>query len=109
NQSTWQKVDVILGSSTNVKSAVYGVVFELNYDQSFVDNNQVYVTYPSSFLSAGSQMIPFRRPDASGSMVNCVFVRTDGMNVSGHGKIAEFHFKTNGTHTGQAMDLSIKN
>ena len=104
----WNTVDIILGSVSNNISDIYGITFDLTYDASFVDNDQVHVRYPSSFLSAGNTNIPFRRVDAGAAVINCVSVRTDGNQVSGNGKIGEFLFKHNGSKLGE-MTFSASN
>jgi hypothetical protein len=105
---TWASVDVMLGSSSNNMSNIYGVAFDLSFDNAMVDNNQVYVKYTSSFLNAGNQNIPFRRIATGSGLANCATVRVDHNNVSGNGKIAELWFKLAPGVTG-AMNFSANN
>lgn len=106
--SQWHKVDISLGSSTNVMQDVYGVSFDLQFDADFVDNNQVYVTYPAAFLGTVAERIPFRRVDPAGGLVNCVSVRNTGTDVTGFGKFAEFYFKSKAQKIG-TMSVSATN
>lgn len=106
--SGWHKVDILIGDAANQVQDLYGVVFDLEYDQSFVDNNQVHVAYPASFIGTPSQRIPFRRIDPAGGLVNCVTVRNTGTSVNGFGKIGEFHFMNKALVTG-AMEVRVTN
>jgi len=106
-QNSWCTVDIMLGSTSNNMNNIYGVVFDLTFNNSIVDNNMAYVKYIPSFLNAGNQNIPFRRIVPGSGIANCVTVRVDGNNVSGNGKIGEFTFK----HRGPIgpMNLSVSN
>jgi len=108
SNGNWAKIDIMLGSSANNMSNIYGVAFDLTFDNSKVDNNQVYINYTASFLNAGNINVPFRRIVPGSGLANCATVRQNGTNVSGNGKIGELVFKTIKGTQGQ-MSLAVTN
>jgi hypothetical protein len=90
NAGIWNKLDITLGDETNLFS-VYGVAFDLAFDQSLVE--EAYIVFTSSFLNNGNQQVEFRKPFFNNGKIYCASVRTDGTDMDGAGKIAEFHFR----------------
>ena len=110
NPGSWYSADIVLGSSTNPASQVYGITFEVNFDLSMIDNNNVYLVYTPSFFNASNQNIIFRKINLSTGKIYAATVRTDGSNVSGNGKIGELFFKVKSGLTDNTMiDFSITN
>jgi hypothetical protein len=89
----WNKADIMAGSPGNPINQVYGMSFDVDFDNSLVEANEIYIVYTSSFLNASTQNVIFRKPDFSGGKIYAATVRTDVTNVSGQGKIGEFYFK----------------
>jgi hypothetical protein len=89
----WNKMDIMLGSSTNVQSALYGIAFEIQYDQNLLESDQAKIVYTSSFLNAGNQNIDFDKVVFAAGRDYAATVRTDHANVNGQGKIGEFWFR----------------
>lgn len=93
NEGMWSKVDILLGSSASPIGQVYGVAFDVNFDQSLIETNSAYIVYTASFLNASNQNVQFRKTEFASGTIYAASVRIDGLNVSGNGKIGEFWFK----------------
>jgi hypothetical protein len=105
---TWNKVDIYSGDGqTNI--LLYGLTFDLGFDNTLVENDAAYLVYTSSFLNNGNQNVEFRKQDFASGKVFAATVRTDHANVSGTGKIGEFHFKVKPGTEGQFMTVSASN
>jgi len=105
----WNKFDIMLGSSTNVMNQLYGVSFDINYDNSLINTNSAYIIYTGSFLNASSQNVQFRKTDFGNGKVYAASVRVDGSNVNGFGKIGEFWFFVKSGTEGSTLNLSVSN
>jgi hypothetical protein len=89
----WNKMDIMLGSSTNFQNALYGIAFEIQFDQSLLESGQAKIVYTPSFLNANNQNIEFDKDLFTAGRNYAATVRTDHTNVSGQGKIGEFWFR----------------
>jgi len=109
-EGVWSKADIILGSSSSPINNLYGVAFDLNFDNSVIQTNDVYISYTSSFLNASNQNVVFRKAIFGSGKVYAASVRVNGSNVSGNGKIGEFWFRTKtGLPTNSSLNLSVSN
>jgi hypothetical protein len=89
----WNKVNIVLGDSITPAAQLFGLAFDLTFNQQMVENNEAYLTYPSTFLNAGGQNVVLRKLVFSAGVLHAASVRTDGNNVTGKGVLAEFWFK----------------
>jgi hypothetical protein len=106
----WNKVDLLRGDASNQMSQLYGVAFDLNFDQSLIETGSAYLVYTSSFLNANNQNVKFRKVNFTNGKLYAATVRVDGANVSGNGKFAEFHFKMKaGLPQNTVLNLSVSN
>jgi hypothetical protein len=104
---TWNQLDIHLGDGNNPID-VYGLVFDLNFDQSLIETNDAYITYSSSFLNGSTQNVDFRKPAFNSGRIYAASVRTDGNDVTGSGKIGEFHFRVKpGLTFGTQLQVSV--
>lgn len=110
NEGMWNKTDIVLGDSFNVASSVYGIAFDLNYDQSFIEPDSVFIRYIPSFLNNSNQNVEFRKAAFNNGKLYAASVRTDGSDIFGYGKIAEFWFKLkSGIPVNSAFNASVSN
>ncbi|MCC6369533.1 MAG: T9SS type A sorting domain-containing protein [Bacteroidia bacterium] len=110
NAGRWNKADVVLGSSTNPLSQLYGVAFDLNFDQSIIHNDSIKVVYTASFLNASNTNIDFQKAYFTNGKSYCATVRTNNSNVNGSGKIAELYYKVKtGLPANSILNLSATN
>ncbi len=103
-EGIWNKADIILGDATNTISQLYGVAFDINYDQSKIQTDSVKIIYAASFLNANNQNIDFSKAIFANGKLYCASVRVDHSNINGTGKIAEFWYKVK---TGLPANSSI--
>ncbi|PBQ31416.1 hypothetical protein CNR22_06445 [Sphingobacteriaceae bacterium] len=108
-QGGWNKADIILGSSSTPISQLYGLAFDINFDNTLIETNSAYITYSSSFLNASTTNVQFRKTNFTNGKVYGASVRTNGTEVNGNGKIGEFWFKVKDNVAGTAIHLSTSN
>jgi hypothetical protein len=70
----WNSLDIMLGDSVNSVD-LYGLVFDLGFDQSMIENGEAYLSYTSSFLNSSGQNIEFRKPAFSNGLIYAADVR----------------------------------
>ncbi|MCC6369534.1 MAG: T9SS type A sorting domain-containing protein [Bacteroidia bacterium] len=108
NAGMWNKADIVLGSSASPLSQLYGVAFDLNFDQAMIHSDSVKVVYTSSFLNASNININFEKAYFSNGKSYCATVRTNNTNVNGTGKIGELWFKVKtGLPANSKINLSV--
>ncbi|MDI1356279.1 MAG: T9SS type A sorting domain-containing protein [bacterium] len=106
----WCKVNVVVGSATKIISQLYGIVFDLDLDQTYIVPNSAYLAYTPSFLNAANQNIEFRKAQLLNTKIYAASVRTDLTNVSGNGKIAELWFKVKAdAPNNSSINLTVSN
>lgn len=106
----WNSVDIMTGDAASTVNQFYGTAFEINYDQSMIQQDSVKLIYSPSFLNSGNQNIEFAKDAYTSGKIYAATVRTDGNNVSGKGKIAEFRFKLKtGIAEGSTFNFGITN
>ncbi len=107
---TWGTSNINLGSIGTPINGIYGLAFEINFDNSLIQTDSVYLEYPSSFLNAGSPNIKFRKEIFANSTVYAASVRTNTANVTGFGNIAILHYKAKASiATNTVLNLGILN
>jgi hypothetical protein len=106
----WVGVDIMLGDASNNISNVLGVAFDLTYDQSMIETDQVQLNYTSSFMNMGQQSIEFSKMIFANGKMYAATVRTDHNNVGGNGKIGELKFKIKSTVSNNTpINISVSN
>jgi hypothetical protein len=98
-----------MGSSGTPISNLYGVAFTINYDASMVQPSTETITYSSNWLgNPGTNALKISKIDNLANTAYGAITRTDHMNMSGFGKIANFKFQIKSTFTlADSMSLSI--
>ncbi len=110
NEGMWQKADIVLGSASNQMSNLYGVAFDIDFDNTLIQSNSAYIVYTSSFLNASNQNVQFRKTNFAAGKAYAASVRANGSNVSGNGKIGEFWFMVkSGVPANSVLNLGISN
>ena len=92
--NSWNMVDIMLGDASNIQNQIYGITFDLNYDQSMVQTDSVKIIYTSSFLNAANQNYDFGKVIFANGKLYAATVRSNHSNVNGNGKIGELWLKT---------------
>ena len=106
---SWSFANIMLGDATNPVN-LYGVAFDINFDQTLIDANSAYIVYDPSFLNASNQNVEFRKSDFNNGKVYGASVRVSGNNVSGSGQIGKFWFKVKSTVADNTvLNMSVSN
>jgi len=83
------ELDVVIGNQGNPAIDLYGFTFNLPYNASFFDPEQVYLDYlPSAWLNYNSAVPNMTRNNEQG-LLETGFTRTSGIPITGFGKVAK--------------------
>jgi hypothetical protein len=105
----WNKLDILLGDET-APADIYGLVFDVNFDNSMIEAGQAFVRFTPSFMNSNNLNVEFAKPDFGKGKIYLAAVRTNGTDASGGGKIGEFHFKVKQEISqGVVINVSISN
>ncbi|HRG01911.1 MAG TPA: T9SS type A sorting domain-containing protein [Bacteroidia bacterium] len=91
-KGTWGTASVYLGDITTNAIDINGVAFTLDFDNTLIEPNNIYLEYQNSFMDA-SQNLHFRKLDFANSKLFTASTHTVSNNVSGYGKIATLHYQ----------------
>ncbi len=107
-KGTWGTSSVYLGDATTTINTINGVAFTVNYDNSLLETDSVWIEYPASFINAINQNLKFRKRDFSNGKLYTATTHTINGNVNGYGKIAILHYKIKSSlTTDNVLNLSI--
>jgi hypothetical protein len=103
----WNRLDILIADSA-MPIKIYGLVFDINYDNSLID--AAYIRYTPSFFNANNKNIEFLKANQTTGRIHAADVRTDGMDVTGEGKIGELYLKVKSNISqGVVVNVSISN
>jgi hypothetical protein len=103
----WGSASIYLGDTTAPINTINGVAFTLNFDNTLIETDSIYLTYLPSFIDAGNNL-RFRKRDFVNNKLYTATTHTNNTNVSGNGKIAVLHYKIKSTLTTDSpLNLSI--
>jgi hypothetical protein len=88
----WNVMNVVLGS-TGSQVQSHGVAFEINFDNTKIVPDSIWIEFVNSAFTAGNQFIPFRKKEFANGKLYVAITRTGGANVSIGGVIAKLHYK----------------
>jgi len=91
-KGTWGTASVYLGDATNSINNINGIAYTIDFDNTLIEPNSIYVEYQNSFIDA-SQNLYFRKLDFSSGKLFTASTHTISNNVSGFGKIAALHYQ----------------
>ena len=100
----WNTMTVLLGSSSNQVSS-HGVEFELDFDNTKIAPDSIYLVYTNSAFTTGNQYIYFRKTNFNNGKIYAAITRAGGTNVNVGGPIAVLHYKA----SSQLTDASTLN
>jgi hypothetical protein len=106
-KGAWGTASIYLGDATNPINNINGVAFTVDFDNTLIETNSVYIEYQNSFLDAG-QNLHFRKLDFANSKIFTANTHTVNNNVSGNGKIGTLHYQIKSTlTTDDVLNLGI--
>lgn len=91
-KGTWGTASVYLGDATTNINNINGVAFTVDFDNTLIEPNSIWLEYQNSFMDAG-QNLHFQKPDFANSKLYTASTHTASNNVSGFGKIATLHYQ----------------
>jgi hypothetical protein len=91
-KGTWGKASIYLGDATTPINNINGVAFTVDFDNSLIEPNSIWIEYQNSFMDA-SQNLYFRKLDFANSKLFTASTHTVSNNVTGFGKIATLHYQ----------------
>lgn len=56
----WSKADIVLGSASTPLSQLYSMAYEINFNESLIETDSVFVAYTPSFINPGNN-VNFRK------------------------------------------------
>jgi len=109
-QGTWGTSSIFLANVTTPINNINGIAFTINFDNSLIDLNSVWLEYPNSFINSSNQNLHFRKLDFNNSVLYTATTHTNNINVSGYGKIGILHYKIKPTlATDSILNIGIIN
>ncbi|MFN8115962.1 MAG: FG-GAP-like repeat-containing protein [Bacteroidia bacterium] len=106
-KGTWGTASIYLGDAAANINNINGVAFTIDFDNTLIETNSIYIEYQNSFIDAG-QNLHFRKLDFANGKLFTASTHTVNNNVSGFGKIGTLHYKIKSTLTAdQILNLGI--
>lgn len=107
-KGTWGTASIILGNSNTPVPNINGIAFTVNYDNTLLETDSVWIEYPTTFINVGNQNLNFRKRNFNNGKLFTATTHTINGNVNGFGKIATLHYKIKSTlATDNVLNLSI--
>jgi uncharacterized delta-60 repeat protein len=88
----WGTASVYLGDAATPINNINGVAFTVDFDQTLIEPNGIYLEYQNSFMDVG-QNLHFRKLDFTNGKLFTASTHTLSNNVNGFGKIATLHYQ----------------
>ncbi len=95
HKNSWGSASIYLGDVSHPVNNVNGLAMTLNFENSYLETDSVYIEYISSFLNLSHQNLNFKKIDFSNGKIYTATTHTIPANANGFGKIAVIHFKIN--------------
>jgi hypothetical protein len=92
-KGTWGTSSIYLGDAGNAISNINGLAFTVDFDNTLIEPNSIWLEYPSSFINAVNQNLHFRKLDFGNAKIFTATTHTLNNNVSGNGLIGILHYK----------------
>ncbi|MBL7935323.1 MAG: T9SS type A sorting domain-containing protein [Bacteroidia bacterium] len=106
-KGNWGTASIYLGDVTTSINNINGIAFTVDFDNTLIEPNSIYVEYQNSFLDAG-QNLHFRKLDFANGKLFTATTHTVNNNVNGYGKIATLHYQIKSTlTTDQVLNIGI--
>ncbi|MBI3517852.1 MAG: T9SS type A sorting domain-containing protein [Bacteroidetes bacterium] len=92
-KGTWGTSSIYLGDASANIVNINGVAFTVDFDNTLIEPNSIWIEYPTSFINSANQNLHFRKLAFANSKLFTATTHTVNNNVSGFGKIAILHYK----------------
>ncbi|MEO6304787.1 MAG: T9SS type A sorting domain-containing protein, partial [Bacteroidia bacterium] len=88
----WGTASIYLGNPTN-QINIYGIAFNINFDNFLIDADSIWLEFPSSFFNFNNTNLNFRKLNFSNSAIYAASTRTNNVSINSNGQIAILHYK----------------
>ena len=106
-KGNWGTASIYLGDAITSISNINGLAFTVDFDNTLIETNSIYIEYQNSFLDAG-QNLKFRKLNFPNSKLFTATTHTVNNNVSGNDLIAKLHYQIKSSlTTDQVLTLGI--
>lgn len=103
----WGTSSIYLGDTANTINNINGIAFTVDFDNTLIEPNSVWIEYQNSFIDAG-QNLHFQKTDFANSKLFTASTHTLSNNVSGFGKIATLHYQIlSSLATDQVLNIGL--
>lgn len=104
----WGTASIYLGDATTNINNINGVAFTVDFDNTLIETNSVYIDYQNSFIDVANQNLDFEKLDFATGKIFTATTHTINNNVSGFGKIATLYYqiKSNLT-TDEVLNINL--
>ena len=107
-KGTWGTASIYLGEIATPVNDVNGIAFTVDFDNTLIEPNSIWIEYPTSFINNANQNLHFRKLDFGNNNLFTATTHTINNNVSGNGLIGILHYKILSTlTTDQVLNLGI--
>lgn len=103
----WGTASVYLGDAASPVSNINGIAFTIDFDNTLIETNNIYLQYQNSFIDA-PQNLRFRKLDFGNGKIYTATTHTVNGNISGYGKIATLYYQIKSTLTSdEVLNIGI--
>jgi hypothetical protein len=106
-KGNWGTASIYLGNFTTNVVDMNGVAFTVDFDNTLIEPNNIYIEYQNSLIDAG-QNLYFRKLDFANGKIFSATTQTVSNNVTGGGKIGTVHYQiVSSLATDQVLTIGI--
>lgn len=106
-KGTWGTASIYLGDAGNTIANINGIAYTIDFDNTLIEPNSIYIEYQNSFVDAG-QNLHFQKSDFANGKIYAATTHTLSNNVSGFGKIATLHYQIlSSLTTDQVLNIGL--
>jgi len=107
-KDTWGTASIYLGDAITSINNINGLAFTIDFDNTLIETNSMYIEYQNSFLNLTNQNLHFRKLDFANGKLFTASTHTVSNNVNGFGKIATLHYKIKSAlATDQVLNIGL--
>jgi hypothetical protein len=107
-KGSWGTASIYLGDAVTSISNINGVAFTINFENTLIEPNGVWIEYPNSFLNPSNQNLHFRKLDFVNGNLYTATTHTNNININGNGLIGVLHYQIlSNLSTDQVLNISL--
>jgi len=107
-KGTWGSSSIYLGEVLVPVNNINGIAFTINFDNTLIEPNSIWIEYPVSFINAANQNLHFRKLDFGNNNLFTATTHTINNNVNGNGLVGILHYKIlSSLATDEVLNISL--